>query len=161
MSVTPGISNGTVATVAWLLTTIYGAWLVTSHRSDVLTFIRENQGWTTFTAVVLAAAIAWGVWSNFVLPLASKMPVNPPVDRMRDAATINEAVDLLDGAGWKGYANAVREQADEIAVLKARHDELLAALKGVVRVADRATIEFDAARAAIAKSEAGERTTGQ
>jgi hypothetical protein len=73
---------------------------------------------------------------------------------MRDASTINEAVDLLDCAGWKGYANAVREQADEIAVLKARHDELLAALKGVVRVADRKTIEFDAARVAIAKSEA-------
>jgi hypothetical protein len=31
--------------------------------------------------------------------------------------------------------------------------ELLAALNGVVRVADRATIEFDAARAAITKAE--------
>jgi hypothetical protein len=31
--------------------------------------------------------------------------------------------------------------------------EMLAALKGVVRVADRATVEFDAARAVIAKAE--------
>jgi hypothetical protein len=31
--------------------------------------------------------------------------------------------------------------------------DLLAALKGVVRVADRATVEFDAARTAIAKAE--------
>lgn len=38
--------------------------------------------------------------------------------------------------------------------LQAQRDELLAALKGVVRVADRATVEFDAARAAIAKAEA-------
>ena len=32
--------------------------------------------------------------------------------------------------------------------------DLLEALKGVLRVADRATVEFDAARAAIAKAEA-------
>jgi len=38
--------------------------------------------------------------------------------------------------------------------LQAQRDEMLAALKGVVRVADRATVEFDAARAAIAKAEA-------
>jgi hypothetical protein len=31
--------------------------------------------------------------------------------------------------------------------------DLLEALKGVLRVADRATVEFDAARAAIAKAE--------
>jgi hypothetical protein len=33
-----------------------------------------------------------------------------------------------------------------------RVPEMLAALEGVVRVADRATVEFDAARAAIAKA---------
>jgi hypothetical protein len=33
------------------------------------------------------------------------------------------------------------------------HYELLEALRGVVRVADRSTVEFDAARAAIAKAE--------
>lgn len=32
-------------------------------------------------------------------------------------------------------------------------DELLEALKGVVRIADRKTVEFDAARAAIAKAD--------
>lgn len=68
---------------------------------------------------------------------------------MIDSATINEAVDLLECAGWKGYAQAVREQSQQAA----HCHELLAALKGVVRVADRQTAEFDAARAAIAKAE--------
>jgi len=36
-----------------------------------------------------------------------------------------------------------------------QRDECVAALKGVVRVADRATVEFDAARAAIARCEGG------
>lgn len=40
------------------------------------------------------------------------------------------------------------------AQLIAAAPDLLQALKGVVRVADRATVEFDAARAAIAKAEA-------
>ena len=39
------------------------------------------------------------------------------------------------------------------ATLIASAPELLAALKGVLRVADRATDEFDAARAAISKAE--------
>jgi redox-sensitive bicupin YhaK (pirin superfamily) len=38
---------------------------------------------------------------------------------------------------------------------------MLAALKGVVRVADRKTDEFDAARAAIAQAEAAGITTGE
>ena len=68
---------------------------------------------------------------------------------MMDSATINEAIDLLESSGWKGYARAVREQSQQAA----QRQELLAALKGVVRVADRKTPEFDAARAAIAKAE--------
>ena len=39
--------------------------------------------------------------------------------------------------------------------LLAAAPDLLAALIGVVKVADRATVEFDAARAAIAKAEGG------
>lgn len=38
---------------------------------------------------------------------------------------------------------------------KQQRDECVAALKAVVRVADRATVEFDAARAAIARCEGG------
>lgn len=38
-------------------------------------------------------------------------------------------------------------------ILFDQREELLSALKGVVRVADRATVEFDAARSAIAKAE--------
>jgi hypothetical protein len=50
-----------------------------------------------------------------------------------------------------------REEAHANAKLVAAAPDMLAALLGVVRVADRATVEFDAARAAIAKA-AGERT---
>lgn len=39
-------------------------------------------------------------------------------------------------------------------------DELVTALKGVVGVADRDTVEFDAARAAIARATGGEETGG-
>jgi hypothetical protein len=86
---------------------------------------------------------------------------------MIDSATINEAVDLLECAGWKGYAQAVRDQAAALVAEKQvsqehwnyyetaneQRGELLAVLKGVVRVADRKTAEFAAARAAIAKAE--------
>lgn len=44
-------------------------------------------------------------------------------------------------------------RAAENARLIAAAPDLLEALKGVVKVADRATMEFDAARAAIAKAE--------
>jgi len=49
-----------------------------------------------------------------------------------------------------------REEGRENARLVAAAPELLAALKGVLRVADRKTDEFDAARAAIAKAEGAE-----
>lgn len=68
---------------------------------------------------------------------------------MIDSATINEAVDLLECAGWKGYAQAVREQSQQAAQSR----DLLAALRAVVRVADRNTPEFDTARAAIAAAD--------
>jgi hypothetical protein len=43
-------------------------------------------------------------------------------------------------------------EAEANAQLIAAAPELLEALRGVLRVADRATVEFDAARAAIAKA---------
>lgn len=46
-----------------------------------------------------------------------------------------------------------RTNRDANAALICAAPDLLEALKGVVRVADRATDEFDAARAAIAKAE--------
>lgn len=46
------------------------------------------------------------------------------------------------------------EKANRIVAAMNCHADLLAALEGVVRVADRATVEFDAARAAIAKAKA-------
>ena len=49
--------------------------------------------------------------------------------------------------------NAIELAAN--ARLIAAAPDLLAALIGVVKVADRATVEFDAARAAIAKAEGG------
>lgn len=53
--------------------------------------------------------------------------------------------------------HALRAQAQyavqALAEMERQRDALLSALKGVVRVADRKTVEFDAARAAIAAAE--------
>lgn len=51
-----------------------------------------------------------------------------------------------DGGEWGGRTDAACVEQANLA------PELLEALQGVVRVADRATDEFDAARAAIAKA---------
>ena len=56
-------------------------------------------------------------------------------------------------AGVFGDVSGGEEVARENARLIAAAPDLLEALKGVLRVADRATDEFDAARAAIAKAE--------
>ena len=52
------------------------------------------------------------------------------------------------------FGDDAQEEAN--ADLIAAAPDLLAALIGVVKVADRATVEFDAARAAIAKATGGE-----
>jgi len=53
-----------------------------------------------------------------------------------------------------GCDERAERQVKEADSLRAVNAELLAALKGVVRVAERATDEFDAARAAIARATA-------
>ena len=53
-----------------------------------------------------------------------------------------------------GEGRGTSEECEANARLIAAAPDLLAALVGVVRVADRATVEFDAARAAIAKATA-------
>lgn len=64
-----------------------------------------------------------------------------------------------DGFGVAVVVMPHEDRTDEVkkervatARLIAAAPELLEALRGVVRVADRATVEFDAARAAIAKA---------
>lgn len=54
-------------------------------------------------------------------------------------------------SGWKGGFNTAKE-AEANARLIAAAPELLEALQAVVRIADRKTVEFDKARAAIAKA---------
>jgi hypothetical protein len=44
---------------------------------------------------------------------------------------------------------ALKEDYDELARLTAEVERLRAALRGVIRIADRKTVEFDAARAAL------------
>ena len=55
--------------------------LFNRHKIEVLEFIRDNQGWTTFGVVLLAAVVAGGVWINFVVPFAmkEKMETKPNV----------------------------------------------------------------------------------
>ena len=76
---------------------------------------------------------------------------------MIDAKTFPAAFAAMDAAAAQFWAYPDAEWQDEFLVGWARqHDPaLLAALIGVVKVADRATVEFDAARAAIAKAEGG------
>lgn len=47
--------------------------------------------------------------------------------------------------------NVIEMAVQDIAHLAAQRNELVKALEGVIRVADRKTDEFDAARAALAK----------
>ena len=50
-----------------------------------------------------------------------------------------------------GFERVMIDPQDVVAIID-QHHELLAALEAVVSVADRATVEFDMARAAIAKA---------
>lgn len=68
--------------------------------------------------------------------------------------------DINVDAGTTGYIATCGKLGDETAAANARliasAPDLLAALIGVVRIADRETDEFDAARAAIAKAQSCE-----
>jgi hypothetical protein len=64
-----------------------------------------------------------------------------------------EALDSRFGIAAEMWGLADKRLA-RVQELVGQRDELLAALKGVVKVADRQTDEFNAARAAIAKAEA-------
>ena len=65
----------------------------------------------------------------------------------------SQGVPLFDSVNRSPAADDSKEHAD--LVLAAAAPELLEALEGVLRVADRKTDEFDAARAAIAKATGG------
>lgn len=59
-------------------------------------------------------------------------------------------------SGFKSdYTTPAKAETAANAKLITAATDMLEALKGVLRVADRATVEFDAARAAVAKAEGG------
>jgi hypothetical protein len=66
----------------------------------------------------------------------------------------------LDGIQAKYYEVGIghgrKESVETIEALAIHNRELLEALKGVIRVADRNTVEFDAARAAVKFGEDGD-----
>jgi hypothetical protein len=69
-------------------------------------------------------------------------------DKQPEALRLANAIDL-------GRPRLVLDCIDAAAELRRLHEvnaELVEALTGVVRVADRATVEFDAAKAVIAKA---------
>jgi len=77
---------------------------------------------------------------------------NPIIDNYRiHTVPTDKGFDITTGNYGELLVEHIYEEAD--ARLIAAAPELLEALKGVIRVADRATVEFDAARAAIAKAE--------
>lgn len=65
---------------------------------------------------------------------------------------------LFSAAGIElfGENNEIKILSAQVAALISQRDKMLSALKGVVRVADRDTDEFNAARAAIASAEVKE-----
>jgi hypothetical protein len=75
------------------------------------------------------------------------MPRQPIKDGLEQGWVYIRAKDLNEL-----YAGNRELRQDANARLIAAAPDLLEALRGVVRVADRATVEFDAARAAIAKA---------
>lgn len=76
-----------------------------------------------------------------------------PVNAQPDISAVHT---ILSPEGCYGYLLASHEavMAEDAAnrALIAEAPELLKALQGVLRMADRATVEFDAARAAIARA---------
>lgn len=87
-----------------------------------------------------------------------------PAPWLVDGAGTNWTVYGLNDQGYNRFSAQIQRGntapmehtgSDEIAanaLLIAAAPELLVALEGVLRVADRATVEFDAARAAIRKA---------
>ncbi len=84
----------------------------------------------------------------------SNFPLSAEHDARRIVACVN-ACKNVDNETLIAIANGTMSGSEiwEVAQLKKQIEDLVSALKGVVRVADRATVEFDAARAAIAKAE--------
>lgn len=70
-------------------------------------------------------------------------------DKQPEALSI---ADWLESMSGQPYPLELRPAAAELRRLHEVNAELVEALIGVVRVADRATVEFDAAKAAIAKA---------
>lgn len=79
-------------------------------------------------------------------------------DRDKIVSYLASMADAFDKAAPEHFSHfwyGSEKPKEDYATLKAQRDECVAALKGVIRVADRATVEFDAARAAIARCEGG------
>lgn len=59
-----------------------------------------------------------------------------------------------EGGEFPEYFDKKRKDANAEFIVRACnvHDDLVAALEGVIRIADRKTVEFDAAHAALAKA---------
>lgn len=70
VTVTPGATSATNAIVAWVITLLYGGWLINRHFTEVARFVADNKGWTTAAFVLVIAGVSLGVWRNFVIPLA-------------------------------------------------------------------------------------------
>lgn len=94
---------------------------------------------------------------------AADVQLDPGADFHTAGINVFYAADSRDEMGLISHGNAIECHGDGEAAASAlrdrvllcltMHDELVAALKAVVSVADRKTDEFDMARAAIAKAE--------
>lgn len=102
--------------------------------------------------ITLTAAVAEGQKWRF--PAASIFYREHQYD---EASHIGAVVFIVGDREFQLYVTETPEQIDALLgvtadPLRDAAPDLLAALEGVLRVADRKTVEFDAARAAIAKA---------
>jgi hypothetical protein len=98
--------------------------------------------------------IPWRIHGSFIMGPPREHD-NQPANTMRrtPSAVVARCKDS-SGGDYSHYPSEIAQANREFIVRAVNnHEALLSALKGVVRVADRKTDEFDAARAAIANAE--------
>ena len=88
-----------------------------------------------------------GRWSVAIIQGDNEKPVEANARRI--VACVNALAGVPTDHIERFNQSSIKDFSRDLSV----REELLAALKGVLKVADRATVEFDAAREAIAKAE--------
>lgn len=113
-------------------------------------FVKKEQNGTVWIKAPDGEYAAWNIAEvSRDAFYEGKEPANTMANAKRIVACVN-ACEGIDTEILESLPLGFKEHANENEQLKAINAQMLEALKGVVRIADRNTVEFDAARAAIA-----------